>query len=142
MPKRPVAVILLQIALASASIVLAIVTWRVNSNPDWTPEQQVGVRESTLRLIATILLFLGTFIALWFRKAVAKILTVISLGWLSYSTVSIVTNFGEDDKSDLYAMGFEDLSYGNIGTFIFFIVWFYVLLLSKPCQEFFETKLR
>ena len=138
MPKRPIAVILLQVALILASIVLIIVAWRVYSNPNWTTEQQSPVNESLLRMIATILLFVGTSTALWFRMGAAKILSVISLGWLSYSTLSIVTNFGEDNKRDLYQMGYEDLSYSNVGVFALFFVWFYALLLSKKCQDFFE----
>ncbi len=138
MPKRPVAIILLQVALILASIILIIIAWRVYTNPNWTTEQHAAVNESLMRMIATILLFVGTFIALWFRMGAAKILSIISLGWLSYSTISIVTNSGKENKRELYQLGFEDLSYSNVGVILMFIAWFYALLASKKCQDFFD----
>lgn len=139
MAKRPVAVNLLQIVLVLASLILVVVAWRASNITDLTPEQKSGVTESILRMVATIMVFLGTFFALWYRSKHAKLLSLMSLGWLAYSVVSIVTNFGvENKKTSLFPLSFADLTYANVGTFLLFLGWAYALLGTRSGKEFFE----
>ena len=139
MAKRPVAVILLQIVMVLASLILAVVAWRASNITDLTPEQKSAMTESILRMVATIIVFLGTFFALCYRSKHAKLLSLLSLGWLAYSVVIIVTNFGvANKKTALFPLSFADLTYANIGTFLLFLGWAYALLGTRSCQEFFE----
>jgi hypothetical protein len=138
MAKRPIVLILLQIATALASVILAVVGWRLYNIQDLTPEQKLGVNESILRMIATILVFMGSFFTIWFRHHLGKIFAILSLCGLGYFTVGIVTDFGNEKKRDLLSLGFDDLTLGNVGALLFFLGWIYLVLFSKSCKKFFE----